>query len=133
MVMKQVSTAFHWPDWGMGPIALSAAIIASLGMAIIYADSSAQNSNQETPLPGLTAEPLSPSSAGLVVTSVRYQSEAQRAGVVVGDDIISVNDIPATSGTSRTEYLSNAPDGVLRLQLLHQRALRTIVLHPVAR
>ena len=87
----------------------------------------------ETLLPGVTAEPLTPPAAGLVVTSVRYESEAQDEGVSVGDDILTVNDLPARAGKNRQFYLTKTSDGLLRLQLRHDHSVRTVVLHPVGR
>lgn len=113
---------------------LTAALVAALYFgALQFGPFLPVKGEPETLLPGVTAEPLAPPTAGLVVTSVRYESEAQDEGVSVGDHILTVNDLPARAGKNRQYYLTRTSDGLLRLQLRHDHSVRTVVLHPVAR
>lgn len=122
------------PRTATGLCLTSFALIASLYSGIIHCEKLVLGRTEPAPpIPGVTAEPLPSRTTGLVVTSVRDRSEAQLNGIAVGDDILRVNDLPAKSNKSRRYYLSKTDDGLLRLQLLHDRMVRTVVLHPVAR
>lgn len=132
--MYHLGRLLRIPETATGLAALSFVLTAFVYSGVIHFERLVPSHGLSDPvLPGLTTEPLSPKTPGLVVTSVRDQSEAQRKGVTVGDDILSVNDVPAKSSKSRSYYLSKTTDGLLRLQLRHSAGLRTVVLHPVAR
>jgi len=109
-------------------------LLSFLIVAVLYVcfswigRASSSTAEIETILPGLTLDKELSSEPGLVVTSVRYDSQAKQQGIAVGDEILSINGIPARPGERRSHYLANPGPRTIRLDLLHDGLLRTITL-----
>ena len=84
-------------------------------------------------IPGMTLDEAQPPQRGLVITSLRSGSEAQRDGIVVGDRVIAINLHPITSLGEANRLVGdlprNGPRSGVELEILHNRMRQDIVLH----
>jgi serine protease Do len=83
----------------------------------------------DPPFPGVTVVPADPPDGGLLVTSVRFGSEAEKQGVAVGDDILRVDGQPARLPRRNAGEAGSGMTSI-QLQLLHGSMLRSVTLHP---
>lgn len=77
-------------------------------------------------LPGITIEGARARQHGLVITSVRSDGEAARAGVVVGDTIVEFDGNRAVSLDQARRYLQEDKSSRIRLRIMHASRLRDI-------
>lgn len=78
--------------------------------------------------PGFTADELSPPDQGLVVTSLQSDSEAQREGLAVGDEVLAIDDHLVRSLWDAQKFLDRSDKGDVSLHVLHNRIPRDVVL-----
>jgi len=79
--------------------------------------------------PGFTVAELPPPDAGLVVTSLRTRSEAQRDCIAVGDRILAIDGRPVRTIRDAATMLGASRDTVIALQLSHNHSAHDIMLH----
>jgi predicted metalloprotease with PDZ domain len=117
------------------PIRLAVLSIAATVLAYFCAiwieRGSLPAASAETLLPGLTLGKERSSAPGLIVTSVRFDGEAKRKGVSVGDQILSINGIAAQAGKRSGHYFKARDNRRIKLELLHDGSLRRITLDHV--
>lgn len=77
-------------------------------------------------LPGITAETVAPRGRGLVITSIRSDSQAAESGVVVGDVIVAIDNVHGLSLDQARDYLMHDTTDEVRLQIVHNRRVRDI-------
>lgn len=98
-----------------------------VGVLIVAAGFAWQHHAQATAasgLPGLTAEE---SGGALIVTSVRDQSSAERAGIAAGDQILAIDGQPLRHLTEASHLFSHAPEAKVRISVLHARERRDVM------
>ncbi|WP_245829461.1 PDZ domain-containing protein [Novosphingobium mathurense] len=79
-------------------------------------------------LPGFTIARATPPARGLVITSVRTDSEAQALGIAAGDRLVAINDKSVRSVSDARRDLANAKGTRLHLDLVRDHIRRTLVL-----
>lgn len=72
-----------------------------------------------TALPGLTLDTAPHAAAGLVVTSVRSDSQAARGGIVVGDAVVAIDRTPMVTLDQVRRYLQRDKAGSVDLRVMH--------------
>jgi S1-C subfamily serine protease len=82
----------------------------------------------QTVLPGVTMGQDMWSDPGLIVTSVRLDSQAKRQGIAVGDDILTINGLAAQPGRQRSYYEKAGGQHSMTFTLRHGDTLRTVTL-----
>lgn len=81
-----------------------------------------------TLIPGVTVEAAPNPGHGLVVTSLRSDSEAARAGIVVGDDLVAIDRRPLTNVRDLAGYLGRDPKSTIEIRVVHRDVARRVVL-----
>ncbi|WP_158511824.1 PDZ domain-containing protein [Novosphingobium sp. PP1Y] len=79
-------------------------------------------------LPGFTIARATPRSGGLVVTSVRTDSEAQALGMAAGDRLVAVDEKSVKSISDARRDVANAKGPRLHLDLVRDHIRRTLIL-----
>jgi S1-C subfamily serine protease len=77
-------------------------------------------------LPGITVETAPRPTAGLVITSVRSDSQAAEQGIAVGDSIVAIDGIPIFTLAQANSYLQKDKARVVELWTLHGRRSRYV-------
>lgn len=80
------------------------------------------------PLPGITIEQAAPQN-GLLVTSVKSDSEAERRGINAGSRIITINNIPVHSPAQVRSLLQKDRHAMIRLNVEAMHKNRIVKLH----
>lgn len=80
------------------------------------------------PLPGITIEQAAPQN-GLLVTSVKSDSEAERRGINAGSRIITINNIPVHSPAQVRSLLHKDHHAMIRLNVEAMHKNRVVKLH----
>lgn len=116
-----------------GMAVLLATASALIGLAIVVAREARQamRSPQKEALlfPGFTVDELPRPKRGLVVTSLQSASEAQFDGIVVGDEILAIDNHSVGSLEEAEQILNQNRQASLSLRLLHNRDSRDVTLH----
>lgn len=76
-------------------------------------------------LPGLT---MADASEGLIVTSIKRGSAADRAGLRVGDTIIGLDGRPVATRAAATSALRLGTSPAIDVQVAHNHAIRHVTL-----
>jgi serine protease Do len=71
-------------------------------------------------LPGLTVEDTTPPGRGLIVTSLRSDSQAAIRGLAVGDDIIGINGQPVRTVTEAAGLIGHDNEPRFVIKVMHQ-------------
>ncbi len=110
-----------------------ATVIILIGLAIVVArESRRMLRSPDAPallFPGFTADELPRPGHGLVVTSLQSASEAQMDGIVVGDEVLAIDNHPVGSLEEADQVMNQNRQAVLALRLLHNAAPRDVTLH----
>lgn len=109
------------------PLMLWALPVAAFGLGL-FARPPSRWSPAAGSIPGMTLDDASPRGAGLLVTSLRTGSEAQRDGIVAGDRVIAVDRHPVSSVREVGRLVGRAGRRGVQLEILHNRMRRDIVL-----
>ena len=83
-------------------------------------------------LSGLGITPFRPQ-ATLTLQQVVEQSAAEKAGLLVGDKIISINEIKVNDWQHAVEFISNAPGQTLSVEILRQGSTMVLPVRPDSR
>lgn len=104
--------------------------VAATGLALLaqFGDLPAGDRPGSTPFPGFTADEMLPPGKGLVVTSLRSGSEAQHAGIEVGDTVVALGRQPLGTLIDAENAVGKASGSHLVLHLLHKDEPRVVVL-----
>lgn len=82
----------------------------------------------DQPLPGITIEQAAPQN-GLLVTSVKSDSEAERRGINAGSRIIAINNIAVNSAAQARSLLHKDHHAMIRLNVEAMHKSRVVKLH----
>lgn len=77
-------------------------------------------------LPGITVETTPGKADGLVITSIRSDSQASLHGMAVGDSIVAIDGAPILTLAQAHSYLQKDKAGAVELRTVHGRQLRDI-------
>jgi hypothetical protein len=105
----------------------SAAIMISMHPIHLFGEPSSARQAAAL-LPGFTADDAPSPGIGLIVTSLRSGSEAQRAGLRVGDAVLSVDGRAIRSLGQIGPYLRRDRNPRIDFAVLHGDALRHVIL-----
>ncbi len=84
-------------------------------------------------LPGLTAETLPLHGKGLVITSIRSDSQAASRGIAVGDSVVAIDGTPMFTLDQARRYLQKDKAETVNLRVVHGHQSRDVRLGRDAR
>lgn len=114
--------------WLMLFLLVPAGAIALVGSSVgkVWLDRMAVHSDAAKFLPGITAEAVISRNRGLVITSIRSDSQAAASGVTVGDVIVAIDNMRGLSLDRARRYLLYDRADRVRLLIVHNRRVRNI-------
>ena len=100
------------------PLAAMLLLVSRDGRALL--DRLTLRSDAVVALPGLTLDPMPhPPASGLVITSVRSESQAARRGIAVGDAVVAIDRTPIGTLDQVRRYLQGDKADSVELRVMH--------------
>ncbi len=119
---KPERSAFFW-------FACSLLVSGTIALVAIHEQQHPASSQEVVAVfPGFTADELPLPGKGLVVTSLRTDSEAQLDGVSVGDTVMAIDRHPVSSLSDAEQVLRQDKSDRVALHILHNNAPHDVVL-----
>lgn len=111
-----------WPIFVLAVPLLALLFFLSTSPGRVWLRSIDQDAVQERSLlPGLTVEDTDPPGGGLIVTSLRSDSQAASRGLAVGDDIVGINGRPVHTVTEAAGLLARDHEPRFVIKVMHQQ------------